>query len=85
MISGDGLGAGEADTVQCCHCGRHYAVKPGSGKTRGFCMKCMAPTCGSERCDTCIPQEKMLEEIERNWTRNARYRLAENGAYERAR
>lgn len=53
------------DTVQCCHCDAHYAVDPGSGSTRGFCMSCMAPTCGGDACCTCIPFEKKLAMYER--------------------
>lgn len=52
------------DTVQCCHCDAHYAVEPGSGKTRGFCMSCMKPTCGSDACCNCEPFEKKLQDYE---------------------
>ncbi len=55
-----------SDTKQCCHCGQHYVSVKGSGKIRGFCMRCMGPTCGAVSCDTCIPMEKQLEIIERN-------------------
>ena len=30
----------EGETHQCCHCGKHWQIKPGSGITRGFCIKC---------------------------------------------
>lgn len=54
-----------AHTLQCCHCGGHYVSVKGSGKRRGFCMKCMGVTCGSVKCDNCIPTEKMLDNIEK--------------------
>lgn len=53
------------DTLQCCHCGQHWAVVKGSGRKRGFCMKCMRPTCGCQACDSCTPYEKRIEQIER--------------------
>lgn len=51
----------EADTIQCCHGGEHFEMIEGSGTRRGFCMKCMAITCGSLACDPCVPFEKRLE------------------------
>jgi hypothetical protein len=55
----------EGDTLQCCHCGAHWVPIRGSGKQRGFCMKCMQVTCGKPECIECLPQEKMLELIEK--------------------
>ena len=55
----------EADTLQCVHCNKHYIVKPGSGKRRGWCTLCSGTTCGSNLCNTCIPFEKKLDEFER--------------------
>jgi hypothetical protein len=55
----------EADTLQCCHCGGHFIVRPGSGTKRGWCLKCNKPTCGKPECDKCVPTEKQIEEIER--------------------
>jgi len=52
------------DTVMCCHCGMHYTVVPGSGRRRGFCFKCMAPTCGGPSCDQCFTVEQRLGFIE---------------------
>ena len=54
----------EVGTLQCCHCGGHFPVQPGSGKTRGFCRNCMGPLCGKEACFVCVPQEQQLENIE---------------------
>lgn len=53
-----------ASTIQCCHCGNHYIPKPGSGIRRGFCTKCMRPTCGSAKCHICMPFEKQLDLME---------------------
>jgi len=57
---GDGKDV-ERDSLQCCHCGKHFWVTPGSGKRRGFCTRCAQVTCGSEICDACVPQEQMLD------------------------
>lgn len=52
------------DCLQCCHCGAHFYVTPGSGKRRGFCMGCNQVTCGQEKCDPCIHWKKKFELIE---------------------
>lgn len=54
----------ERDTLQCVHCGAHFIVEPGSGRRRGFCLKCGGPTCGRPGCDSCTPFEKKLEALE---------------------
>jgi len=54
-----------AQTLQCCHCGGHWVSRRGSGIIRGFCVRCMKPTCGGIRCDPCIPFEKRLEMMEK--------------------
>jgi len=56
----------EQDTVQCCHCGRHWVWVPGSGRKRGFCTQCNGITCGSAQCDKCVPIEQQLENIEKD-------------------
>lgn len=53
----------EADTLQCVHCGCHFAVEPGSGKIRGYCGSCNGPTCGP-KCQACVPVDQLLENIE---------------------
>lgn len=53
----------EADTLQCVHCQAHWVVQPGSGRQRGFCMRCMGPTCGAS-CDACVPFERWLDSVE---------------------
>lgn len=61
----------EAATIQCVHCGRHWVPQPGSGRTRGFCMRCNGFICGPE-CQECIPVEQMLENIEQGRPLNYR-------------
>lgn len=53
----------ECKTLQCVHCGGHWIASPGSGKIRGFCMRCNGPICGPG-CAECVPVEQMLENIE---------------------
>lgn len=56
----------EADTLQCVHCGAHWQVRHNSGVARGFCMNCMGPTCGKQKCECgCNPIEKQLDIQER--------------------
>lgn len=54
-----------AHTLQCCHCNAHYVSVKGSGKRRGFCMRCMKSTCGRVECDVCIPFEEKLNKYEK--------------------
>ena len=54
----------EAGTAQCCHCGGHWVVRPGSGKIRGWCMRCNGPVCGPA-CAKCVPTEQLLENMEK--------------------
>lgn len=61
----------ETKTLQCVHCGGHWIPLPGSGRVRGFCQRCMGPVCGPG-CAECIPEEQMLENIEKG--RPADYR-----------
>lgn len=50
------------ETMQCAHCGKHWVLKPGSGRKRGFCMLCNQVTCGQEQCEIrCVPQEVMCD------------------------
>lgn len=54
----------QRDTLQCCHCQRVWVVHPGSGRRRGFCLKCNGPTCGAESCGECVPIGKRIELFE---------------------
>ena len=58
-----------ADTLTCCHCGFVWIPMKGSGRKRGFCLKCMGVTCGRSECLDCLPQEKFLDMME---TKNRR-------------
>lgn len=51
-------------TFTCCHCGGVEVERKGSGTKRGFCLLCGAKTCGSPACDSCIPIERQLENLE---------------------
>lgn len=55
----------EAATLQCCHCGKHWIPRKGSGIVRGFCSRCNGPVCGAA-CAKCVPIEQELENIEAN-------------------
>lgn len=50
-------------TYQCVHCGGHWEGRPGSGRTRGWCMQCNGPVCGPV-CSTCVPYALQLENLE---------------------
>lgn len=63
IVTGPG-GVQERDTLACVHCQAHWIVRPGSGRTRGWCLKCGGPTCGAPGCDACVPFEKKLELME---------------------
>ena|SRR5579863_8235138 len=57
-------GVQSGSTIRCCHCGGHFMVVRGSGKVRGFCRRCMKPTCGDPHCDPCAPFLARLDEAE---------------------
>lgn len=65
VIVTDASGTVEHDTKQCCHCGQHWIVKPGSGTLRGFCQLCNASTCGHPGCMSHMAFEKKLELYEK--------------------
>jgi hypothetical protein len=65
IISEAGEKTTEMDTLQCCHCGAHFFVRPGSGTKRGFCLKCMQVTCGRSECLECLPLGKWLDKVEK--------------------
>ena len=54
----------ELETRRCSHCGSHWVHEPGSGRKRGYCMKCSGPTCGTKKCDECVPHEAEIELME---------------------
>ena len=66
IITGEFGAPQELATKQCCHCGKHWVTKPGSGAIRGFCPKCDDHVCGDINCVTrCYPYEKQLEDYEK--------------------
>lgn len=64
FITDPEYGVKDFATLMCVHCGMHWRYIPGSKHDRGFCLGCMGPTCGKEKCDTCLPLEKAIEEME---------------------
>lgn len=59
MVDGQQVG----ETLQCVHCGMHWDRVPGSGRQRGFCLKCNGVLCGKREClIECKPIEKRLDE-----------------------
>jgi len=52
----DGGPSRVADTLQCQHCMKHWVVVPGSGRRRGWCLRCNGPLCGKPECmQNCVP------------------------------
>jgi hypothetical protein len=70
ITPGDGSREGQADLVQCVHCGRHWPVGASIGLILqrklelGFCRQCHGITCPGEACSVCVPLEQRLENIE---------------------
>ena len=54
------------DTVQCCHCSYTWVYTPGSGRTRGICLRCNGITCGRDCCEKkgCVFKEAFLDLME---------------------
>lgn len=58
------------DTISCCHCRKHMEVRAGLERQLGFCALCYngkhgsGTTCGGAACQTHIPFERRLENIE---------------------
>jgi len=50
----------ERDTLQCVHCEKHWLVMPGSGRKRGWCMRCNGPSCGAKECMECRPADVLV-------------------------
>ena len=59
-------------TLQCCHCGKHWIPRPGSGVERGYCYRCNGYVCGRDCNRDCVPVEQYLENLEKG--RPADYR-----------
>jgi len=54
-----------ADGLRCVHCGHVWIPVVGSGRKRGYCLKCNGVTCGGNECEACYPFEKRLEDYEK--------------------
>ena len=57
----------ERDVLTCAHCQYIWEVVPGSGRERGWCLRCAGPTCGRAPCARrgCVPFKKWLDTVER--------------------
>jgi hypothetical protein len=54
----------EFESARCGHCGGHFRIVPGSGRTRGWCSAC-GVTCGAAACATHVEHwEQRLDRIE---------------------
>ena len=45
--------SGKIETIEtrmCVHCGAQWIYKPGSGRLRGWCLKCNGLLCGKQEC-----------------------------------
>ncbi len=60
IVSDPIRGVKEYYSASCCHCGFNWWVIPGSGRKRGWCMKCMHLTCGKKECMECVPRQDQL-------------------------
>jgi hypothetical protein len=79
LITQDDSGETVVGTHQCCHCGGHWAPRPGSGIRRGFCLRCNKLTCGKPGCDPCVPVEQLLDNIEKGRALDYRPIVATSG------
>lgn len=55
------------DTVSCIHCGYNWVWQAGSGRRRGWCMKCAGIVCGRPACQQigCNGgQDRILDNLE---------------------
>jgi hypothetical protein len=54
-----------AQTLQCCHCQKHFINLKIPGKERGWCTRCNGPVCPKKECDVCLPFMRWVENIEK--------------------
>ena len=60
----------EGETRQCIHCQYTWIYQPGSGRKRGWCIRCQGLLCGQYNCmKYCINVEQRLKGQEKlqNW------------------
>lgn len=69
LISQDAEGGLEQhiDLIACCHCQRIFPFVKGSGRLRGWCLRCNKITCGPG-CEECVPWRQMLASMEAGMT-----------------
>lgn len=60
-----------AQTLQCCHCQKHWVVRKNSGEHRGFCWNCSQVTCGKPQCHVCLPWAKKMELMQKEERKRA--------------
>jgi hypothetical protein len=53
-----------ADTLTCVHCQHTWEYVQGSGRRRGWCLRCHGVTCGAAACMACVPVDRRLENAE---------------------
>ncbi len=54
------------DLVCCVHCGYTWIFQPGSGRRRGFCMRCCGLVCGHKACEEvgCVHRHQQFDNLE---------------------
>ena len=91
--TGDGVKV-EGETRQCCHCQYTWQYRPGSGITRGWCMKCAGLICGRPECVadqkrlmarfpdrtwSCLPFTDWNERLRDAYDKDPRYKVLPSG------
>ena len=70
ILPADGSKELAAEFCACVHCQRIWHVGTAIGDMLaqkvefGFCAKCNGITCPNEKCQTCVPVEQWLENVE---------------------
>lgn len=60
FVTGDGEGHKiEGEQRQCVHCQFLWDYRPGSGETRGYCLRCGGFLCGRHQC--MVDQQRYIE------------------------
>ena len=89
--TGEGLKI-EGESRQCVHCQYHWAYAPGSGITRGYCLRCDGWLCARAECEreqalrrlqypgyACMPFEHWVERQREDYARDSRYVVLPGG------
>jgi hypothetical protein len=59
--TGDGEHTWSGEQRQCVHCQFTWEYRPGSGITRGYCLRCNGFVCGRPECEAM--QKRMLADF----------------------